>query len=341
MSGINRIEKVNGVESIVITMPVNEINCSIVGIFPISHFNGKAKSTIITIILVITASSMLIGIFIYIATSALLGRVRMLAKAMRQVRNGKMDIVLPISSQDEFGELTITFNHMTKHINDLIETVYKIQIMEREAELKALEAQINPHFLYNTLATVAWSGRMANAPEVVDISNSLARFYRLVLSKGKTRISVKEELEMVKEYLYIQKIRFVDLLEVKYDVDKNVLCYSTMKNLLQPIVENALSHGIQPKRYRGTIIVKAKAEGNQIVYAVIDDGVGMNPETLKGVMEGRVERSHGSGYAIKNVMDRLRTFYGDDSSVDIFSRPGIGTTVTIRIMRSEPLCVDL
>lgn len=276
-------------------------------------------------------SSLLLGLIIYLSTNLLLGRVKKLVKAMKQVKAGNIDVSVEVKSKDEFGELGSSFNHMTSRIHDLVETVYKIQIMEREAELKALESQINPHFLYNTLATISWVARKENPTEVVKITNSLAKFYRLVLSNGQTLISVKEEVDIVASYLYIQKVRFEDTLDVIYEIDESIYNNKIIKNILQPIVENALSHGIAEKRGHSTIIIKIKRYEDQLCFKIIDDGVGMSKIKLEQILSGTIKTTSGSGFAIKNIMERLRAYYGEDHSFEIFSRLGIGTVIAIRV----------
>jgi two-component system sensor histidine kinase YesM len=220
---------------------------------------------------------------------------------------------------------------MTGRMHDLVETVYKIQIMEREAELKALEAQVNPHFLYNTLATISWVARKANSTEIVEISNALAKFYRLVLSKGQTLIGIKDEIDMLKAYLYIQKFRFESMFDVVYQIDDNIYQYKIIKNILQPLVENALNHGIEPKRAHGTIQIKANWHGQQLILQIIDDGVGMDVDTLQNLKEGRAVQTSGSGYALKNIAERLKAYYSEGQSFEIFSKLGIGTVITIKV----------
>lgn len=330
-TGINRVETVEKERAIVISVPVHEIECSIIGIFPVSNFNSEVKASIKSIIMVLLISSVFLGVIIYFITNALLSRIKKLVKAMKQVRHNNLDVSVPVGSTDEFGELALSFNHMTGRIHDLVETVYKIRLMEREAELKALEAQINPHFLYNTLATISWVARKSNAEEIMKISNSLARFYRLVLSKGGTLIYAREELDMVRAYLQIQKIRFESLFDAVYEIGEDIYGCKVVKNILQPIVENALNHGIEPKRSHGTIIIKAWQSEGLLHFEIIDDGVGMRAEALEEIMAGRVERSGGSGYAIKNITDRLKAYYGENHSFNIFSRPGIGTRIAIAV----------
>ncbi|HEX2946738.1 MAG TPA: histidine kinase [Clostridia bacterium] len=327
---INKLEELNGRQSILITTPVEDIGCSVVGIFPAENFNSDAKASIVNLLIVLSVLSVLLGFIIYFLTNALLRRVKILVKAMKQVKENNLDVSVPVNAEDEFGELALNFNHMTGRIHELVETVYKIQLLERDAQLKALEAQINPHFLYNTLATISWVGRRGSQEEVVRISNSLARFYRLVLSKGGSTIAVKDEIDMVKAYLQIQKIRFGDMFDVEYRLNDDVMSCMIMKNLLQPLVENALNHGIEPKRAHGTLIIGVERRDGDLVLQVVDDGVGMDGRTLSDVAAGKVERS-GGGYAIKNVIERLQAYYDKGHSFEVFSRPGIGAQFTITI----------
>ncbi len=323
------VRKIRGVQSIVITIPVSEIGCSIVGIFPVSNFNSEVKKSIVSTLLVLLVSFIFLGVIVYFTTNVLLTRLKILVKAMKQVDGGKLDISVPVKSSDEFGELALSFNHMIVRIHELVEMVYKSQILEREAELKAWESQINPHFLYNTLATISWIARKDGSDDIVKLSNTLARFYRLVLSKGSSLINVSEELEMVYAFLHIQKVRFQEMFNIVYDIGEGLSDCKVIKNLLQPLVENALHHGIEPKRMTGTIILKAYLADDKLNFRIIDDGVGMNACTLDKIMSGKVEKSSGSGYAIKNIMERLKSFYWRGQYFNIFSKPGIGTVITI------------
>jgi two-component system sensor histidine kinase YesM len=327
---LKKIEDIEGKKSILISIPVEDIGCSIVGIYPVENFTGEAKASLINLLTVLVVLSVVLGVIIYLITNILLRRVKRLVKAMKQVRDNNLDVSVPVSAMDEFGELALNFNHMTGRIHELVETVYKIQLMERDAELKALEAQINPHFLYNTLATISWVARKGTPDEIIRISNSLAKFYRLVLNKGVTTIKVKDEIDMVKAYLQIQKIRFGDMFDVLYRIDEDAMDRTIIKNLLQPLVENALTHGIEPKRSHGFLILRVELVQGNLVLQVIDDGVGMDSRTLVDVKAGRVERSSG-GYAVKNVIERLEAYYEEKHSFEVFSAPGIGSQFIITI----------
>jgi len=333
----NRVQTIRGEPSIVISVPIERVGLRLVGLFPVSAFTDAVQQSARQIAIVLFFALLVLGAFVYFMTSALLSRLKLLLRAMKQVKEGSLTVSVPASGNDEFSQIASSFNLMTGRIHELVETVYKIQLMEREAELRALESQVNPHFLYNTLATISWVARKAKSKEIVDIANALAKFYRLMLNKGRREILIKDEIAMVKAYLHIQKFRYEDVFDVIYEIDESVFAYTAAKNLLQPVVENALVHGIEPKRDHGTLIIKAGVDGDMLYYQVIDDGVGMRKERLQDILEGRTVRSSGggSGYAVKNIVERLRGYYGDKFRFDMHSGPGIGTAVTIRFGKEK------
>lgn len=326
---MNKIAEVQGEKSIVISIPVAGPELRVVGVFPVSHVVDKVSHSIRTMLVILTAALLVLSLLVYVVTVKLLSRMKPLLKAMKQVREGSLDVSVPVVWNDEFSQMAHSFNHMTERIHDLVEKVYKSELLEKEAELKALESQINPHFLYNTLATISWVSRKAKAPEVARISDSLAKFYRLVLNKGSSETLIANELDMVKAYLAIQKFRFEERFDAVFEVDERVRDYITVKNILQPLIENALVHGIEPKRSHGTIIIKAYLEDDRIVLRIIDDGVGMASGRIRDVIAGKPVDSQGSGYAIANITKRLQAYYGASHQLELFSRPGIGTVITI------------
>lgn len=326
---VNRIASVGGKRSIVISIPLSGPSLRIVGIFPLGHVLEKVNASIRTTIVVLALALLLLSLLVYYVTARLLSRMKVLLKAMKQVREGSLDVSVPVVWNDEFSQMALSFNHMTERIHGLVETVYKAELLEKEAEVKALESQINPHFLYNTLATISWVARKAKAPEVVRISDSLAKFYRLVLNKGSSETLIGNELDMVKAYLAIQKFRFEDRFDAIFEVDERVREFITVKNILQPLVENALVHGIEPKRAHGTIFIKAWLEEDRVVLQIADDGVGISGDRLSELKKGQPVDSQGSGYALANIMGRLRMMHGDRHQLELYSRPGIGTVVTI------------
>ncbi|AIQ57478.1 sensor histidine kinase [Paenibacillus borealis] len=328
-SSLNMLATVGGVRSIVIAVPLTGPDQRLVGVFPVSNFVDKVNQSIRTSFMVLIAALIILSLLVYYLTVKLLSRMKVLLKAMKQVREGSIDVSVPVVWNDEFTQMALSFNHMTARIHDLVETVYKSELLEKDAELKALESQINPHFLYNTLATISWVARKAKAPDIVKLSDSMAKFYRLVLNKGNSETLVANELDMVGAYLAIQKFRFEDRFDAVFEVEEGVRNCYTLKNILQPLVENALIHGIEPKRSHGTIIIKAALEGGLVVIRIIDDGVGMPRDMIQAVIEGKVLNTRGSGFAIANITKRLRAFYGESQHIELYSRQGIGTVITL------------
>ena len=181
---------------------------------------------------------------------------------------------------DEITELGMSFNIMIGKIRELLDAKIKEQENLKKAELRALQAQINPHFLYNTLDTIIWMAESKKTDEVVQIVSALSSFFRISLSKGSDWITIGEEVERTRSYLTIQKMRYRDIMDFEIHVDDAVIDHTILKLVLQPLVENALYHGLKNKRQRGTILVRAEQKGdNEVLLEVEDDGIGMLPET--------------------------------------------------------------
>lgn len=237
---------------------------------------------------------------------------------------------------DEITELGMSFNIMIGKIKDLLDSKIKEQENLKKAELRALQAQINPHFLYNTLDTIIWMAESKKTDQVVDIVSALSNFFRISLSKGMDWITIGEEVERIKSYLTIQKMRYQDILDFKIEVDQDVAEHTILKLILQPLVENALYHGIKNKRRGGTISVRAKRKGrDEILLEVEDDGIGFTPEKLTQLRADLNDDSGDikleGGFGIGNVNNRIRLYYGKSYGVSIRSEYNTGTCVTLVI----------
>ena len=316
---------------IVWSVPLENIGCDFVGITPLENYMGNSFSNTTIIIFVIFVALIIFGLINYLVSNRLTRRLNILVTGLKSVRDNSINIKLPVGSHDEIGELAISFNHMTDRIHELIERVYKAQIVEKESELKALEAQINPHFLYNTLSTITWMARKVGAENIEDLAFKLSKFYRLVLSKGNSIITAKDEIELLKAYVEIEKTRYGDNFRVHFDLDKEALSYSMIKIILQPIAENAINHGIAAKGYKGTMIIRLRQDHENLYFSIIDDGVGISRDVLQSIYKGEIRKKRQSGYAIQNVMERIKAVYGERGHISIISRPGIGCSVTIVI----------
>jgi two-component system sensor histidine kinase YesM len=257
-------------------------------------------------------------------------RIGQLIRRMRKAQVGELESINVPASKDEVGELINNFNFMIHKMRILIEDQYKIGQEIKSAELKALQAQINPHFLYNTLDLINWTAIRNNIPEISSIVQSLAKFYKLSLSKGKDVISIADELMHVMLYVDIQNKRFQNNIHLNIEVDENILECRILKIILQPIVENSILHGILEKDNKeGSITISGKMDGDIIILKVLDNGIGMDEKTIEKIMHSSITReSH--GYGVRNINDRIKLRYGEAYGLSYRSKPGIGTEVEIR-----------
>ncbi len=255
--------------------------------------------------------------------------IKHLESVMKEVQKGNFDIKVDIESSNEIGELGRTFNIMIAKIKELMKQNMKEQELKRKSELKALQAQINPHFLYNTLDSIVWMAEAKNSEEVVLMTSALAKLFRLSISKGEEIIPIHNEIEHVRSYLIIQKMRYRDKLDFEIDVDPEIYHYKTLKIILQPLVENSIYHGIKNKGGIGLIRIKGKMCDNKILLQVIDNGIGMDSEKIKKIFEQSGKSPGGSGVGVKNVNERIKLYFGKDYGLDFESEPDRGTTVNI------------
>ena len=263
------------------------------------------------------------------------GRIIRLTSRMKQVKKGEL-ISLPssiIQGKDEIGELTSTYNYMIHAMEDLIEKEYLLGQETKNAELKILQAQINPHFLYNTLDMIQWFAEEGMLSQIEESVSSLATFYRLSLSNGKEFISLREEMEHVRSYIRLQKLRFPDTFLYEEELDEGLLDYLLPKPTLQPLVENAITHGLQEsKRIPGHLLIKIeKEEGKNIRISILDDGAGMKKSPRTTPNGGTSRENSGHGFGIPNVSSRLTLLYGPGYGVVFEQNIPEGTIAIVRI----------
>ena len=261
-------------------------------------------------------------------------RISRLNDTFNQVKEGDTETYLPNDTRDEIGVLYDNYNEMMKHTNQLMEEKYQMGIHLKSAELKALQSQINPHFLYNTLEMVNWlayGGRMEDIHKAVI---SLSKYYRLILNKGQDTLTLAEELQHVDYYIKIQDIRFPGKLTYVEEVEEAIKDSVVPKIILQPLVENAILHGIWEKPgKRGMIRIWGYEENGLVCVKVIDDGIGMDAAVLSHVMDGK-STGAGSSYGVKNVHARLQLMFGEAYGLSYESKEGEGTCVTIRFPKA-------
>ena len=263
--------------------------------------------------------------------SHLLGRpLRGLAAAMERFESDAYHFVYrPVGGTREVQELSNSFGHMVLRIQQLMSTVRQEEVNLRKTELKALQAQINPHFLYNTLDSIAWMCEQGRSADAVNMVHALARLFRISISRGHELIPVAKEIEHAESYLQIQKFRYKNQFTYEFDVDPACLDYYCNKITLQPIIENAINHGLDLMVDEGKITVQVCQEGEDILFRVQDNGVGMSRDQVEAILS----QSPGdrTGIGIKNVDDRLKIYFGKNYGLRIHSELDVGTCVEIRM----------
>ena len=255
-----------------------------------------------------------------------------LESAMEQFeRDADRFAYLPVRGTREVQNLSDSFAHMVQRIQKLMTTVREEEVILRKTELKALQAQINPHFLYNTLDSIAWMCERGKNADAVEMVHALAQLFRISISRGHELIPIEKELQHAEAYLRIQKFRYKNRFTYHFTVDESCVHCLCNKITLQPIIENSIVHGLDLMVDDGHIEITVKPDGEDILLIVEDDGIGMEPEQVSALLQN--EPSDRTGIGVKNVNDRLRIYFGAEYGLSIRSAPYEGTTVTIRTPR--------
>lgn len=281
-------------------------------------------------ILIIAGVAILVSMFagitcIHIISEFITKRIKKLQKTMRATETGNLGMVIENDSADEIGDLINGYNSMSKRLDETVNEVYQSKIKEKEYEMRALQAQINPHFLYNSLSMINWKALEADQEDISHITLALSTFYRTALNKGKNILLVKDEIANIKSYLDIQLAMHDNSFDVVYDIDDSILKYETLNLILQPLLENAIGHGIDVKTDgRGEIRIEGKENGDFLDFTVSDNGVGMTKTQAAMILS-----KSSNGYGVSNVNERIKLYYGEQYAVKIDSTPGVGTKVML------------
>ncbi|CDX04824.1 Sensor histidine kinase YesM [Desulfitobacterium hafniense] len=288
----------------------------------------------IIIVLVVLGSVLLLAAFgssaIYAGSVA--RPIRQLEKAMEEVEKGSLATEVGVVGSAEIASLSTHFLSMLDRIRELMQEIRNKEQFLRASELKTLYSQINPHFLYNTLDTIVWLAEFGNTERVISVSKAMARFFRLSLRGGSETTTVRDELDHVRQYLFIQKERYQDKLSYEIQAEDGLMDITIPKILLQPLVENAIYHGLRKMPGGGMIRITArKGEKEELFLAVEDNGGGFE-DAEKGKDPLRL-----GGVGLKNVAERIRLYYGEDYGLSIANRPGQGATIILRLKTTLPV----
>jgi two-component system sensor histidine kinase YesM len=257
--------------------------------------------------------------------------IESLRRSMQAVESGNFDIDITVAARNEVYQLARDCDIAVKKVRDLIAQNRAEQELKRKLELRTLQAQINPHFLYNTLDSIIWMIELGETERAIDMTSSLARFFRIGISRGEETISVRTEIEYVRTYLEIQKQRYQDKLSFAIDVASELHDLQILKLLVQPLVENAIYHGIENSEGPGMIRITGERDGEAMVIRISDNGVGMSPEQLAALRGGLIEPRPANGVGVHNVQERIHVYFGLEYGVSFESALGRGTVATIRI----------
>ena len=312
----------------------------IVTYIPLSKLYEDVYSLGSRIILVCLFVLIAISVLGWLAANDIIKPVRGLVKQMKRFQAGETGAMVVIDRQDEMGYLGQVYNKMVDDMNHLMNNIYREQITRKEAELKALQSQMNPHFLFNTLESINWMAQMKNVPEISDTVTNLSALIEAGIGRDSKLITLQEEFSYINQYIFIIKKRVGERLEFKEDIDDKVMQVQIPRLLIQPIVENAVYHGIEQVRRGGVIDLTARAIENKLVIAVYDNGAGIPEEELERIRDRlamnddeyfRMIGKKGKSVGIENVNRRIKLFYGQQYGLNIESGEGQYTKITVTI----------
>lgn len=341
---MNSIEMdVEGKSSLVTYRRIKELGWTVVSISPMSDLNGKLIAFRNVMYAVLGLCMALAIIIAVILSNSITRPILQVIRSMSYAKSGNFDMEVEYRPKDEFSHLVNQYNKMIRQIKELFQRLYVSEVKKKEAELKALQAQINPHFLYNTLDSINWIALRHKVPDISKMVTSLSDFFRYSLNKGNAIISVKDELKQVESYLAIQHIRFQERLSYTIEAEPEIdECY-TIKLILQPLVENSLIHGIEKRLGPGTIAIKAYLEDGWVQIEVRDDGIGADVNMLNAMLD-EPEEAGDKSFGLNNVHQRIRQAFGRGSGLRFAANPEQGITVKVSfpaIMNMEELRHDL
>lgn len=301
------------------------------------QLNAQVQKFVVLWVILLFCMIVCVLIVALVISNSITGPIRKLCGVTRQISEGDFSVRAKVKTKDEVAQLSDSINEMSQHLEVMVSQIKEDERKMRYAELRLLQEQINPHFLYNTLDTIVWLIEGNLTGQAVDMVVSLSDFFRLVLSHGQEFITIKDEEFHIRSYLEIQQVRYHDILDYEIEMEPQIYPYKILKLTLQPLVENALYHGIKYKRAKGKITVRGfmtkDARGNNICLTVMDNGVGMETEEVERLQKeiSRPCKETETGFGLANVNERLRMNFGMDYGMTISSKKGEGTMVKVVI----------
>lgn len=309
---------------------VNDTGMELVTLVPLTRVRSMMWGNLLPIVLFYIIFFVLSFLAVMLIAKSLSRRILLLTEKISGVQDGALEPLEVEQSKDEVGRLITSYNYMIHKIQELMQEQFQLGEEKKAAELKTLQSQVNPHFLYNTLNMINWMSQRGDKENVERMICALSRYYKLALSRGQDIITIGEEIELSKAYVEIQQNRFQGAIQFFVDVEDEILQYKIPKLTLQPLIENAIIHGIvESESGRGKITVSGCQEKDEIILSVVDNGVGMDVNHLEQ------KDLKGSGYGVYNIEQRLTLFFGLEQCLEIESVLGMGTCVSMTIKKKK------
>lgn len=329
----NYEEVFDGEKRIVSVKTVGYTGWKIVGVTPLDGMSLNNIKTKLLMVFIIAFVLFILSIINSYISTRITDPIKELEKAVNEIEQGNLEVEVRSAGSYEIQHLGTSIQSMARRIRKLMNDIVAEHESKRRSEFDTLQSQINPHFLYNTLDIIVWMIENEKQSEAVKVVTALARFFRISLSKGKSIIPVKDELEHVRNYLMIQHMRYKNKFTYDIEADEDVLELASLKLMLQPLVENAIYHGMEFMDGDGEILVRAWRREDDLYMSVSDNGLGMTQEQVERLFQAADHTSsgRGSGIGVKNVNERIKLYFGTGYGLEILSEPDEGTTVTAHL----------
>ncbi|UPK41565.1 cache domain-containing sensor histidine kinase [Paenibacillus pabuli] len=316
--------------NVVVTSPLSQQKWTTYLYMPLDELTADGKilgHNLVTLAIVMVLFAAILSIFLsHVITTP----IKKLLRNIALVEKGQFEQVEHIRSRDEIGHLSVRFNKMSYELKRMVERMQQEEIEKAKAEMRALHDQIKPHFLYNTLGSVKWIASMQQADKIVEMTDALISMLRYATRSDGTLVTIREEIDNIANYVRIQNVRYYDCIQMKYEIEDRLLDYHMPKMILQPIVENAIFHGLAELEEDGIITIRIHAQDSDIVIEIRDNGIGMDHHTMQNLMEEKSGAGTGTnGIGLHNVQRRIQLHFGNSYGIQVASQIGKGTTFTM------------
>lgn len=328
------ITEINGSDHIIVNVPLEFESWNLVGSTDLSTLTDDLSKITMLIIITLLISIVIQIIGAKVLSYLIVNPINKVREKMKLIGEGNFNVYFEVEGNDEIGMFLRTFNRMAIRIRNLLRKVEEKESQKREYELALIQQQIKPHFLYNTLDIIYMLSEMDMKKESLKATKSLADFYRGTLSNGRQIISIQEEISALEDYLYIQNLKYSDVFEYSIEVDKDILKYNIMKLTLQPLVENAIYHGLKPRGRLGKLNIIGRSIENKIEIAVKDDGIGMREKAVSRLNKSELGKKQ-QHFGLFSVKNRITLYFGDEAGLKIISKENEGTTIIITLPKVE------